>query len=375
MSWWPFPRTSSRGGPARVHTATRFEGLSVESIGAGGTGLFEVTTSSGVPVRLHDMSFVSLTYEPSSPPALTLRFGYHDPAWTPAAAADTPVAVFTFTGVLVLEHRDEPVPPDVPQRALRQVGGFDADEGSGTFALSTFTTYLVFTASSLSLTLEPAAVTGDQYGTGTQCGNDPAPSAGAGRGGGREGVDHDSYGLPDQVCPAPGGHRLVQQKAKASLVPCRAVPEGDRPARNPSLHVLLPGKGQLRDNDGPVRPEELVFVVRHVDRLDVGSRGIRAGVGLAVPVGIEDQEHVGERQGVHGEVSCLFRVRGTSYRCRRRAAPGWARRLGTRSICAEVESEASTDSSESSCSGRRVSAAACTLWCPSSRKCVRPQCS
>jgi len=121
-----------------------------------GSGLYEVVTPAGVPVRLHDMSFVSLTFTPSSPPSLELRFVYDDPTWTPELAADTPVAVFTFSNAVVLQHEDEPVEAGTPPEALRQVSGFDYDESTATFALSTFTTYIVLTASKLSLTLKPS---------------------------------------------------------------------------------------------------------------------------------------------------------------------------------------------------------------------------
>ena len=137
-------------------SAPSFEGVTREEVLSHGTGLYEVVTTAGVPVRLHDMSFVSLTFTPSSPPLLEVRAVYDDPSWTPEVAADTPVAVFTFSNAVVLQHEDEPVEAGTPPEALRQISGFEYHEATATFALSTFTTYIVFTASTLRLTLEPA---------------------------------------------------------------------------------------------------------------------------------------------------------------------------------------------------------------------------
>lgn len=94
-------------------------------------------------------------YDPASPPSLVLRFLYDDPAFTPQAAVDRPVAVFTFANAVVLRHEDEPAEPDTPADALRQVEGFDDHEATATFAFSSLTTHVVFTAATLTLTLEP----------------------------------------------------------------------------------------------------------------------------------------------------------------------------------------------------------------------------
>lgn len=97
-----------------------------EEVKSRGTGRYEVLTTDGVPVRLRDMSFMGLTYEPTSKPALELRFGYDDRTCTPQSAAATPTAVFTFRNAVVLQHEDAPVEPDTPAGALRQVGGSTA---------------------------------------------------------------------------------------------------------------------------------------------------------------------------------------------------------------------------------------------------------
>lgn len=137
-------------------TTTTFRGLTREAVRTQETGLYEVLTTDGVPVRLHDMSFLGLTFEPSSPPSLVLRFGYDDPTWTPDVAMATPVAVFAFSDVVVLQHDDVPVEPGTPAGAVRQVCAFDHHEATATFTLSTFTTHVVFTASALTVSLESA---------------------------------------------------------------------------------------------------------------------------------------------------------------------------------------------------------------------------
>lgn len=135
---------------------TRFDGLSLAEVLAGGTpGLYEVTTDSGVPVRLHDMSLTRLAHDRDGR-TLCMEFLYDDPQWTPEAARQTPLAVLAFDGVEVVEQQDEPAEPGTPEDALGQVQGFDYHRASGIFALSTFTTYWVFRASGLTLTLRAA---------------------------------------------------------------------------------------------------------------------------------------------------------------------------------------------------------------------------
>jgi len=132
---------------------TRFEGVSLDEVLAGGTGLYEVTTSSGVPVRLHDMSLVGLSHDPDRR-TLVMKFLYDDPQWTPDAARETPLAVFAFDGVEVVEQQDEPAGPGTPEDALGQVQSFDYHQESDVFALSAYTTYWEFRASRLALTVQ-----------------------------------------------------------------------------------------------------------------------------------------------------------------------------------------------------------------------------
>ena len=133
-------------------TETRFDGVPLDEVLAGGTGLYEVTTTSGVPVRLHDMSLTRLDHDPDRR-TLLMEFLYDDPQWTPDAARQTPLAVFAFDGVEVVEQQDEPVEPGTPEHALGQVQGFDYHQASGVFALSAYTTYWVFRATRVALTL------------------------------------------------------------------------------------------------------------------------------------------------------------------------------------------------------------------------------
>lgn len=131
---------------------TRFEGVPLEEVLNGCTGLYEVLTVSGVPVRLHDMSLVALRHQPAQR-TLVMEFLYDEPQWTPDAARDTPLAIFAFDGVEVLGRHDEPAEPDTPAWACGQVQTFDYDWASGVFALEAYTTSWTFTARRLTLSL------------------------------------------------------------------------------------------------------------------------------------------------------------------------------------------------------------------------------
>ena len=133
---------------------TQFEGVTLADVRADGTGLYELTTRDGVPVRLHDMSYLDLTYRPGPAALLTLRFRYDDPASTPEAAAATPVAVLSFSKVVVVQHEDEEAPLGTPTSAFGQVVDFSYGPGDGTFILQTFNTYLIFRAERFALSLE-----------------------------------------------------------------------------------------------------------------------------------------------------------------------------------------------------------------------------
>ncbi len=102
------------------------------------------------------MSLTRLTHNAAAR-KLVMEFLYDDPQWTPPEAEATPVAVFSFDDVEVVEQQDDPAAPGTPPDALRQVQGFDYDERSGVFALSAYTTYWVFRASVVTLTTEGAS--------------------------------------------------------------------------------------------------------------------------------------------------------------------------------------------------------------------------
>ena len=137
------------------HATTRFVGVELDEVRAANTGLYEVTTTAGVPVRLHDMSLTRLAHDAAAR-TLVMEFLYDDPDWTPPEAEATPVAVFTFDDVEIVEQRDEPAEADTPPKALGQVQGFDYYEPSEIFALSAYTSYWVFSASVVTLRLRPA---------------------------------------------------------------------------------------------------------------------------------------------------------------------------------------------------------------------------
>ena len=103
-------------------------------------------------MRLHDMSLERLVHDRAAR-TLVMEFRYDDEQWTPPEAKATPVAVFSFDGVEVIEQQDDPAPPDTPPDTLGQVSTFDYDERSGVFALSAFTAYWVFTADAGSVRL------------------------------------------------------------------------------------------------------------------------------------------------------------------------------------------------------------------------------
>jgi hypothetical protein len=67
-----------------------------------------------------------------------MEFLYDDPRWTPEAARQTPLEVFAFDGVEVVEQQDELAVPGTPEDALAQVQGFDYHHASGVIVLSAF---------------------------------------------------------------------------------------------------------------------------------------------------------------------------------------------------------------------------------------------
>lgn len=116
-----------------------------------GSGLYEVSTSDGVPVRLHDMALEELAYRPAAA-SLVLRLRY-DPAWTPPAAEATPVAEWRFEGVHLLRWEAEEVGPR-DGAFHSEVKGLDLD--GDVVALDTFELQVVLRAREAWLQVLPA---------------------------------------------------------------------------------------------------------------------------------------------------------------------------------------------------------------------------
>lgn len=115
---------------------------------------YEFKTERGVWVRLHDMRYLGFEYEARSR-ALTLRFLYDDPAWTPADALSTPLARFQFEGVKVRQWEDGMCEPEWPVGARGQVSDLMLEPGGDRFFLDTYDTWLVFSARRLQVDLLP----------------------------------------------------------------------------------------------------------------------------------------------------------------------------------------------------------------------------
>lgn len=118
-------------------------------------GLYEFWTKDGAHVYLHDTDFSRLTYQPGRPPVLELELVYK-PQWAPPELSETPVVVFRFEDVRLVEwHEDEEghdcviAHPDAPPG---QVELFDWD-GTDQFTLITFTLHLTFQASPAKVTV------------------------------------------------------------------------------------------------------------------------------------------------------------------------------------------------------------------------------
>ncbi|MEU4836257.1 hypothetical protein [Streptosporangium sp. NPDC023615] len=118
-------------------------------------GLYEFWTEEDAHVYLHDTDFRRLTYEPGRPSTLELEFVY-DPQWTPPELSKTPVVVFRFEDVRLVEwHEDQEGHDRVtadPDASPGQVGQFDWD-GTDRFTLDTFTLRLVFHAPRAAVTV------------------------------------------------------------------------------------------------------------------------------------------------------------------------------------------------------------------------------
>jgi len=131
----------------------RFEGIAAADLDRRGFTPYEFETEDGVPVRLHDMSFLGFDHQ-AHPPTLTLRFVYDDPHWTPPEARATPVAVFRFDDVHVRQWEDEQQPVDETRGQVTNLGFHGP---SRLFSLETGATTLTFSAERLAVHLESAA--------------------------------------------------------------------------------------------------------------------------------------------------------------------------------------------------------------------------
>ncbi|MEV4526516.1 hypothetical protein [Streptosporangium sp. NPDC049304] len=118
-------------------------------------GLYEFWTEEGAHVYLHNTDFRRLTYEPGRPPTLALEF-VHDPQWTPPELSKTPVVVFRFEDVRLIEWHEEQEGHDCVAASTEappgQVGQFDWD-GTDIFTLDTFILHLVFHAPRAAVTV------------------------------------------------------------------------------------------------------------------------------------------------------------------------------------------------------------------------------
>ncbi|MER6512853.1 hypothetical protein ABT158_39015 [Nonomuraea sp. NPDC001636] len=140
-------------------SVTEFAGVTKDKnrdiTSVGGGGLYEFWTEEGAHVYLHDTNFRRLTYKPGRPPTLELEFIYV-PKWTPPELSKTPVVVFRFEDVRLVEwiedqegHDCVATSPDAPPG---QVGQFDWD-GTDMFTLDTFILRLIFHAPRAAVTV------------------------------------------------------------------------------------------------------------------------------------------------------------------------------------------------------------------------------
>jgi hypothetical protein len=111
-------------------------------------GLYEFRTEEDFHIYLHDTDFTLLTYEPARPTTLVLEFVY-DPQGTPPELAKTPVVVFRFEDVRIVEWSEDQEGRDLlttdADAPPGQVSLFDWD-GTDLFTLDTFIVRLVFQA-------------------------------------------------------------------------------------------------------------------------------------------------------------------------------------------------------------------------------------
>lgn len=120
-----------------------------------GRGLYEFWTEDLAHIYLHDIDFKGLTYQPGRPPVLELVFD-HGTEWAPPELSKTPVVVFRFEDVRLIEWHEDQEGHDcvaaAPEAPPGQVDLFDWD-GGDSFSLHTFTLRLDFRASRAEVTV------------------------------------------------------------------------------------------------------------------------------------------------------------------------------------------------------------------------------
>lgn len=159
-----FERRSKRVLPATPLTdaaaaaperaGTSFAGIAVSSLERRDFTPYDFQTDEGVWVRLHDMQFMGFDYQVRTA-ALTLRFVYDNPEWTPPEARATPVAVFRFSDVVMHAWEDDEDLLGTPVEVRGQVRDLDYWPSTNEFSLDTVNTRLRFSARSLDVQLEP----------------------------------------------------------------------------------------------------------------------------------------------------------------------------------------------------------------------------
>lgn len=134
-------------------------GWGVTGRGTASPGLYEFKTDLGVPVRLHDATFLGFDFrvgarESGAVQSLTTRFVYDDPEWTPPEAIAAPFIEFRFDDVHITHWEES---PDLEEYANDQVSGFDYHEQDDSFDLQTYTMRLVFVAKRVAVTMHPVS--------------------------------------------------------------------------------------------------------------------------------------------------------------------------------------------------------------------------
>jgi hypothetical protein len=92
--------------------------------------------------------------DPPEPPALTRRFIYDDPQWSPPEARAIPVVVLRFSGVRIWQWEDDYDLFESPVDKRGQVRALDHYAPTNVFSLLTLNMCLLFSASRLMVELQ-----------------------------------------------------------------------------------------------------------------------------------------------------------------------------------------------------------------------------